>query len=97
MVLPKQCGANSYTLINTVATAGQDQPLGDDEKDAIAGEAKFMRGVALFELVNYYAQPYSNGNAGSQPGVPIITARCMLMMHRKTILQELQWKPSINR
>lgn len=66
--------ANSYTLINTVNTVlDKIDLLSDDEKDAISGEAKFMRGVALFELVNYYAQPYSNGNAGSQPGVPIIT------------------------
>ncbi|HEY6976947.1 MAG TPA: RagB/SusD family nutrient uptake outer membrane protein [Chitinophagaceae bacterium] len=44
----------------------------EDEKTTVTGEAEFMRGVAYFELVNLYAQPYSAGNVTSNPGVPLI-------------------------
>lgn len=64
---------NSYALINTVNTVlDKSDLLSDDERAAIEAEAKFMRAVAYFELANYYAQPYSTGNASSQPGVPIV-------------------------
>lgn len=64
---------NSYALINTVNTVlDKSDLLSDDERAAIEGEAKFMRGIAYYELVNYYAQPYSNGNASTELGVPIV-------------------------
>jgi len=44
----------------------------EDEKTTIIGEAEFMRGVAYFELINLYAQPYSAGNVTANPGVPLI-------------------------
>lgn len=64
---------NSYRIILDANTVLDKLSLVDaDEKDAVEGEAKFMRGAAYFELVNFYAQPYSLGNAGSLPGVPLV-------------------------
>ena len=63
---------NSYTTINTVNTVLDKISLVDDnEKSAIEAEAKFIRGVVYFELVNFFAQPYSAGNTSSNPGVPV--------------------------
>lgn len=36
------------------------------------GEAKFLRGIALFELVRMYGLQYEAGQQNSQPGVPIV-------------------------
>src|SRR5205085_4397643 len=44
----------------------------EDEKNAVTGEAEFVRGVAYFELINLYAEPYSAGNVTANPGVPLI-------------------------
>jgi hypothetical protein len=46
----------------------------EDEKNVITGEAEFMRGVAYFELVNLYGQPYSAGNVTSNLAVPLVLA-----------------------
>ena len=35
-------------------------------------EAKFIRGVTYFYLIQFYAKPYSDGNAASNPGVPLV-------------------------
>jgi starch-binding outer membrane protein, SusD/RagB family len=43
-----------------------------DEKAEIEGEAKFLRGLVYFTLVNLYARPYSAGNTAATPGVPLI-------------------------
>src|SRR4051812_2807123 len=44
----------------------------EDEKNTLTGEAEFMRGVAYFELINLYAQPYSAGNVTANAGVPLV-------------------------
>jgi hypothetical protein len=42
------------------------------DRDQVEGEALFLRGVCYFELIRFYAQPYSAGNTASNPGVPIM-------------------------
>lgn len=64
---------NSYLIILDANTVLDKLSLVNaDEQDAVEGEAKFIRGVAYYELINFYAQPYSLGNPGSLPGVPIV-------------------------
>lgn len=43
-------------------------------KDQILGEARFIRGIVYFELIRYFAQPWTGGPSGTntQPGVPLI-------------------------
>ena len=66
-----QIWANSY---HTIATANvvlsKLEILSGAEKGEIEGEAKFLRGVTYFNLVNFFALPYSAG--ATNPGVPII-------------------------
>jgi|SRR6476661_6044192 len=65
--------SNGYQVINLSNTVLSKIDLIDSsERDQITGEAKFFRGVMLFELVNYFAQPYSDGNVSTNPGVPIV-------------------------
>ena len=64
---------NSYLIIQNMNVVLDKLSLVDEsERDAIAAEAKFMRGVAYFELVNFFAKPYSAGNTASADGVPIV-------------------------
>jgi len=44
-----------------------------EKRDQIEGEAKFLRGVAHFELVRAFAKAYNDGNPSENPGVPIET------------------------
>jgi starch-binding outer membrane protein, SusD/RagB family len=66
-----QIWANAY---HTIATANvvlsKLDILTGAEKSEVEGEAKFLRGVTYFNLVNFFALPYSAGP--TNPGVPII-------------------------
>ena len=42
-------------------------------KDRTEGEAKFIRGSMLFDLVRLYAKAYNDGNPANNDGVPIVT------------------------
>nr|MBI1230627.1 RagB/SusD family nutrient uptake outer membrane protein [Cytophagales bacterium] len=44
----------------------------EEDQDRVRGEALFIRGVLYFELVRYFALPYSAGNTASNLGVPIV-------------------------
>jgi len=48
-----------------------DNVLAEDQ-DRVRGEALFIRGVAYFELVRFFAQPYSAGATSTNPGVPLV-------------------------
>ncbi len=63
---------NSYDLINTANIVIDKSSLVDEsDRNAVIGEAEFIRGIVYFEMVNLYALPYSAGT--SNMGVPIIT------------------------
>jgi len=63
-------GYNTINVANNVLSALS--VVNVDDRDQVEGEALFLRGVSLFELVLMYAKPFSAGNAGSNPGVPIL-------------------------
>jgi starch-binding outer membrane protein, SusD/RagB family len=68
-----QIWANSYHSINAAnIVLSKLDVLTGSEKDEIEGEAKFLRAVAYYYLVNLYAIPYSAGNTAANPGVPLI-------------------------
>lgn len=62
----------SYITLNGANTVLQKLDLLDaSEKDAIEGEAKFVRALTYYELVNFFAQPYSAGNTNVNEAVPL--------------------------
>jgi hypothetical protein len=68
-----QMWANAYHTINIANTVLSKLDLiSEEQRPVIEGEAKFMRGLVYFYLVNLFAQPYSAGNVSSEPGVPLI-------------------------
>lgn len=70
-----QVWANTYHTINTAnIVLSKLDVLTGNEKTEIEGEAKFLRAVAYYYLVNLYALPYSAGNVSANPGVPLILA-----------------------
>ncbi|MBS1730598.1 MAG: RagB/SusD family nutrient uptake outer membrane protein [Bacteroidetes bacterium] len=71
--IPAGIWSNMYLVLNLSNTVLSKISLIDpSEQDEITGEAEFMRGVALFELVKLFGLPYSAGNISTNPGVPII-------------------------
>ncbi|MDP4711432.1 MAG: RagB/SusD family nutrient uptake outer membrane protein [Saprospiraceae bacterium] len=49
----------------------EDPGLSESERAQFIGEAKFMRALFYFNLVNMFAQPYNVSN-GATPGVPLV-------------------------
>ncbi|MBL7843017.1 MAG: RagB/SusD family nutrient uptake outer membrane protein [Cyclobacteriaceae bacterium] len=54
---------NVLSAINVVNPADRDQ---------VEGEALFLRGISYFELIKFFAQPYSAGNVSTNLGVPLM-------------------------
>lgn len=62
----------AYATINTVNNVlSALDVVNEEDRDQVEGEALFLRGLSYFELIQFFAQPYSAGNATTNPGVPI--------------------------
>jgi len=65
-----------YSTINQVnlflegMEGGGDKVVGDDVAKQYKAEAKFVRAVAYYSLLQLYAQPYTKDN-GASPGLPL--------------------------
>lgn len=67
--------AAAYRVIyNSNNILGALGVVNSDDKARVEGEAKFLRGLAYFELVKYFGEkPYAAGGAANLKGVPLIT------------------------
>jgi hypothetical protein len=65
----------SYAAINDVnnVLSALDVITVQATKDRTEGEAKFIRGSMLFDLVRLFAKAYNDGNPATNDGVPIVT------------------------
>ncbi|RYY68817.1 MAG: RagB/SusD family nutrient uptake outer membrane protein [Chitinophagaceae bacterium] len=54
-------------------------------KNRIEGEAKFFRGLAHFELVRMFAQPWGFTAENSHPGIPLRTEFSLNSLNRATV------------
>lgn len=65
---------NSNILIANLNSSkvllGSTQSASDSIKSIYIGEAKFLRAIAYFNLIQFYASPYTSGN-GTQTGIPL--------------------------
>jgi tetratricopeptide (TPR) repeat protein len=64
-------GYNTINIVNNVLKAIDDGVVKNDV-DIARGQALFIRGLVYFELVKFFGLPYSDGNAASNPGVPLV-------------------------
>lgn len=63
----------AYDAINRVnLVLANSSKVKDSRRAQVEGEALFLRGMLLFDLVRYYAKPYVAGQANNQDGVPIV-------------------------
>ncbi len=64
---------NAYRAINICNNViGAVNVVNTADQNRVKGEALFMRGAMYFELVKFFAKPYSAGSVTSNPGVPLI-------------------------
>jgi starch-binding outer membrane protein, SusD/RagB family len=66
--------ANAYTIVNVANTVLDKTDVIADagEKDIVEGEARCIRAIAYYYLINFYALPFSEGNANANWGVPLM-------------------------
>lgn len=64
----------AYNTINVCNTVLANLSLATEtaEQNRIEAEAKFVRGSLYFELVRFYAKTWGDGDAATNPGVPIV-------------------------
>ncbi|HVI47698.1 MAG TPA: RagB/SusD family nutrient uptake outer membrane protein [Chitinophaga sp.] len=58
--------AGANTVLDKIGVVNKD------EQKVVTAEARFIRGITYFELVNFYAQPWSAGNTTANDAVPIV-------------------------
>lgn len=65
---------NGYEIINqaNIVLANLDVFEDEDARAQVEGEAKFLRGLAYFDLVRLFSMPYEMGVNGGELGVPIV-------------------------
>lgn len=63
-----------YTAINDVNNVLSALSVISDEdtRDNMEGQAKFIRGSVLFDLVRVFAKPWNDGSPAANDGVPIV-------------------------
>lgn len=63
----------AYNAINIANSVLEGLPVvAAADKNRVQGEALFIRAIMHFELVRFYAKNYTDGSAGSNPGVPLM-------------------------
>lgn len=66
-------GYNTINIVNNVLNAIEKGVIEDASTASITqGESLFIRGLIYFELVKFFGLPYSDGNATTNLGVPIV-------------------------
>ena len=80
---------SAYSTINVANNVLASLSVVDAaDRDQVEGEALFLRGISYFELILFFAQPYSAGNATSNPGVPLmLTPNNVDLVSRSTVEQ----------
>ncbi len=65
--------SDSYEAINVLNNViASIEKVDDDKKNRVEGEAKFLRGLLYFQLVQAFGKDWSNGDPNTNLGVPII-------------------------
>jgi starch-binding outer membrane protein, SusD/RagB family len=63
----------AYRAINSVNTVLENlDVVNENERTRVEGEAKFIRGIMYYHLVQFYALPYEPGGSNNNPGVPLV-------------------------
>jgi len=65
---------NGYRTINQVnSILAAIEVVNENERQAVAGEARFLRGMIYFDLINMFGKSWNDGDAASNLGVPIVS------------------------
>ena len=64
---------NAYQVINSANNVlSALSVVNDADRDRVAGEALFLRGMMYFDLVRFFALQYKFGGGNTQMGVPLV-------------------------
>jgi starch-binding outer membrane protein, SusD/RagB family len=64
---------SGYNVVNIANTVLDKINLVDsNDRPTVQGESYFMRGTAVFYLTGIFAKPFSDGNAGTNLGIPLV-------------------------
>lgn len=65
---------NAYRIVNQAnSILNALDAVNETDRQAVAAEARFLRGMVYFNLVNMFARSWGDGSPTANPGVPIVT------------------------
>ncbi len=74
-----------YEIINRSNIVLENLGFAVAQKSAIEGQARFFRGMAHFELVRMFAQPYGYSSDNTHPGIPLRISVTVTSVNRATV------------
>ncbi|RKR09006.1 SusD-like starch-binding protein associating with outer membrane [Flavobacterium sp. 90] len=80
-------GISTFNLI--IANALTTTEATEDQKRAVWAEAKILRAMSYYNLVNFYADTYVASTAGTKLSVPLITSADINAPSKQVTIQEL--------
>lgn len=78
--------SNSNLLIENVNGTTEASPA---QKAELIAQAKILRTIAYYTLVNYYADTYEETNAATKRAVPLITSANVNAPHKQVTIKEI--------
>jgi tetratricopeptide (TPR) repeat protein len=75
----------AYKIIDKANVALENLGIATTQKNSIQGQALFFRGMAHFELVRLFAQPWGYTPDNSQPGIPLKTHTGLESVNRSSV------------
>jgi tetratricopeptide (TPR) repeat protein len=76
-----------YAIVNRSNVALRKLDLATSQRNYVEGQAKFFRGLAHFELVRLFGQPWGYNAENSQLGIPLRTETGSASLMRATVKQ----------
>lgn len=65
---------DSYSAINRANNVLSALDVVDEGiRDQVEGEARFIRGITYFSLINLFAKTWGDGDNNANPGIPLVT------------------------
>ena len=64
--------ARANNVLEVIEEGFEEPGVEQEDLDVLAAEAKFLRGLAYFDLARFFCQPIAQGGGASQLGVPVL-------------------------
>lgn len=87
------CYYNGYAAISTFNLIIENAPNAtdctDDERNVLIAQAHVLRAMCYFNLINFYAETYTETTASTKLGIPLISSALIKAPYKQVTIKEI--------